>query len=143
MANIKSADRITKKWAERASVSGGAYEEGINNPRADWATQAKAAESNYEKGVQAGISQKRFGKGIARAGTSKWQQGARDKGIARWSQGISVSQDAYQKGFDPYRQVIAALTLPPRGPKGDPGNIMRVSAVAKALHDKKISMAGA
>jgi hypothetical protein len=143
MANIKSADRITKKWAERASVSGPAYEDGINNPRADWAANARAAEGNYEKGVQAAISRKGYGKGIARAGTAAWQNGARTKGVSRWSAGISLAQDKYTKGFEPYRAVIASLNLPVRGAKGDPANINRVAAVAKALHDKKLSLAGA
>ena len=143
MANIKSQARIAQKWVDRSAVSGPAYADGIENPRADWATQAKAAEKNYEAGVQAAIQRKGYGKGIARAGTAAWQKGAREKGTVRWAQGIATAQDAYTKGFDPYRQVIASLTLPPRGAKGDPANINRVSVVAKALHDKKIQMAGA
>jgi hypothetical protein len=143
MAQIKSMDRIVNKWNDRAAVSGSAYADGIANPRADWATQAKAAEANYEKGVTTAMAAKRFGKGVARAGTAKWQQGATQKGTARWAQGISTAKSAYEEGFKPYRDVIAALTLPARGPKGDASNINRVSAVAKALHDKKVALAGA
>ena len=143
MATIKSMDRIKAKWNERASVSGGAYADGIANPRADWATQAKAAESNYEKGVQAAISAKRFGKGVSRAGTAKWQKGATEKGTVRWAAGISGAVDAYETGFKPYRDVIASLTLPARGPKGDAANITRVSTVANALHAKKVAISGA
>lgn len=142
MAQIKSMDRITSKWKDRAAVSGDAYRQGIEQPRGDWATNAKAAESNYEKGVQAAISRKGYGKGIAKAGTAAWQQGALNKGTQRWSQGISTATDKYQKGFEPFRATIAGLNLPARGPKGDPGNINRVSVIAKALHDKKLQIAG-
>jgi hypothetical protein len=142
MANIKSADRIVAKWEQRASVSGQAYSDGIDNPKADWATQTKAAEANYEKGVQAAMSAKRFGKGVARAGTAAWQKGAKEKGTLRWAQGISTAKDAYMKGFEPYRAVIAGLNLPPRGPKGDAANYARVAAVGNALHAKKLTISG-
>jgi len=143
MANIKSEARITEKWQQRISVSGQAYADGIDNPRADWATQARAAESNYEKGVQASIQRKAFGKGITKAGTAAWQRGAKEKGTARWAQGAAAAVDKYTAGFAPYRQVIASLNLPPRGPKGDPSNYARVAAVGNALHAKKIASAGA
>ena len=142
MANIKSMTAIQQKWTDRANVSTQAYTDGVTNPRADWATQSKAAEKNYTAGVQAAITRGGYGKGVARAGTAKWQQNAINKGSQRWAQGISASGDAYTKGFEPYRQVIAGLTLPARGARGDANNIQRVAAVAKALHDKKLAISG-
>ena len=142
MPAIKSLDRISKKWARVAAVSQENYTEGINNPRADWKTQTLAAEKNYDAAIQKAISQKRFGKGVSAAGTEKWKRNALEKGPARWSQGIAVSTDAFEKGFAPYAEVIKNTTLPARGPKGDPANINRVAVMAKALHDKKESLAG-
>lgn len=143
MAKIKDMARIVEKWKRVAAGAGAEYEEGIRNPKADWATETQAAEKSYEAGVTAAITRKGFGKGVRRAGTNKWQVMSLAKGPARWSQGIEVSGDAYQAGFEPFARIIAALTLPPRGPKGDPRNIARVAAVAKALHDAKIARAGA
>jgi len=142
MANIKPIDRIVNKWKRVASAAQEEYRVGIENPRADWATQARAAESRYEQGVTGAIQRKAFGKGVQKAGTQKWQQMALTKGPGRWTEGIQVSGDSYATAFEPYARVIAQLQLPPRGPKGDPRNIQRVAAVAKALHDEKLRRAG-
>ena len=140
MANIKSADRSTEKWARQSAASTPEYEAGVQNPRSDWATQTKAAEKNYATGVQAAISRGAFGRGVAKAGTAGWKEATLTKGTARWAAGISMSTQKYADGFEPYRKVIEGLNLPARGPKGDPANINRVSVVAKALHDKKLAI---
>jgi len=142
MANIKSLDRISGKWKRVASGAQAEYEEGVRNPRADWADQTKKAESAYEQGIQAAIGRKAFGKGVTQAGTAKWQTNAIEKGPQRFSQGVALAEQAYETGFAPYREVISRLTLPARGPKGDPKNIQRVTTVAKALHDEKLKRAG-
>lgn len=142
MTAIKSLDRTVEKWRRQSQAATPEYEAGVKDPRADWATQTAKAEPNYVKGVQAAIGRKSFGKGVRAAGTAKWQRGALGKGVTRWADGISASLDEYRKGFEPFRQVIESTTLPPRGPKGDPSNIRRVEIMAKALHDKKLSLQG-
>lgn len=142
MANIKSLDRIKSKWKRVASAAQTEYEEGVKNPRADWADAASKAETAYEQGIQTAIGRKAFGKGVRNAGTAKWQQNAIEKGPQRFSQGVSLAEDAYETGFAPYREVISRLALPARGAKGDPKNVQRVAAIAKALHDEKLKRAG-
>lgn len=140
MPKIKSMERITDSWERRSAASIQDYEAGIRNPRKDWAAETAAAEENYNRGVQAAITRKAFGKGVRDAGTEKWQQNAIEKGTIRWADGISKSKAAYVEGFGPYATVIANTTLPARGPKGDPKNIQRVAVMAKALHDKKVQL---
>lgn len=142
MAKIKSLDRISEKWKRVASGAQAEYEEGVKNPRVDWAEATAAAEQNYEQGVQQAISQKSFGKGVKSAGTAKWQKNAIEKGPQRFAQGVQLSEDNYKSGFAPFRTVIENTTLPPRGPKGDPKNIQRVAVLAKNLHDEKIRLRG-
>lgn len=142
MPAVKSLDRISSKWARVAAVSQQEFEDGVRNPRADWAETTRAAESNYERGVQTAIQRKSFGKGVAKAGTAKWQERTLSKGPNRWAEGIQKSRSAYESGFAPFREVIQRTTLPPRGPKGDPKNIQRVSAIAEALHAEKIARMG-
>jgi hypothetical protein len=142
MANIKSMDRISSKWTRVSSGAGAEYEEGVRNPRADWATETKKAETTYEQGIQASITRKAFGKGVSKAGTAKWQENAIAKGPGRFSTGVALGEDAYNEGFAPYREVISRTPLPARGPKGDPKNLLRVSILAKALHDEKIKREG-
>jgi hypothetical protein len=142
MPAIKTLDRIKAKWNRVTSAASGEYEEGVRNPRTDWKTATMGAEKAYESGIQKSIQQKAFGKGVNKAGTAKWQTNAIEKGPARFSQGVQLAEQAYADGFAPFRDVIANLKLPDRGPKGDPVNIQRVALQAKALHDKKLSLRG-
>ncbi len=136
---IKSTADIARKFAEVTPGRVGEYTEGVTNPKRDWATETKAAEDNFEKGISQAIRDKRFGKGVAKAGTDKWRARAMLVGPGRFAEGVAAAGPAYEAGFDPYRNVIAGLTLPPRGPTGDPRNIDRVRAVAEALHKKKLA----
>lgn len=138
MPFIRSAAEIAKKWGSVTPARTPDYEFGVKNPKKDWAAEAGAAESRYEEGIAAAVADKRFGKGVAEAGTEKWSKGAAEKGVARWGPGVTIAQPDYEAGFAPYREVIAATDLPPRYPKGDPRNIERVSAMAAALHAKKV-----
>lgn len=139
MAGIKPLDQTGAKWKRVAGSAQREYEEGVRNPRKSWATQTAAAESSYNQGVQDAISRGSFGAGVKRAGDAKWQKNAVEKGPQRFSQGVGLAEDAYVNGFEPYHRAIANLSLPPRGPKGDPKNIDRVRAVSETLHDLKIS----
>jgi len=140
VAAIKPLDAISSKWSRVAGQSGQSYLEGVNNPRADWATQTVGAEANYNAGVQSAITRKAFAGGVKAAGTQKWQTNAAEKGPGRYQQGVQLAQNNYAVGFEPYRTVISNLVLPKRGPKGDPGNINRVSAVSNALFKKKLEL---
>lgn len=138
MPPIKALDRISEKWMRAAQAATEEYRLGIENPRKDWSAETQNANEAYKAGIQKSISNDSYKKGVARAGTSKWQEGARTKGVPRWAAGIGVSQAAYEEGFKPYADVIARLQLPKRGPKGDPNNIARVAALAGALHAEKL-----
>lgn len=142
MAAIKDINRTAAKWERVSKGATQEYREGVENPRKDWADETAKAEGRYEDGVQAAIGRKAFSKGVKKAGTSKWQSRAVTLGPARFATGVAAAVDAYASGFEPYRQVIASLTLPPRGPKGSAQNILRVSAIAEALHAKKLSLEG-
>lgn len=140
MPPVKSLDAISEKWARVVGVSQADFEEGVRNPRKDWKTETLAAAQNYAAGVTKAVAEKRFDKGVTAAGTDKWKDRALMVGVGRWLEGVQTSRPNYERGFAPYREVIINTTLPARGPKGDPKNINRVAAVAKALHDKKLSM---
>ena len=136
---IKSLDRTSRKWAEVAGRSQNEYREGVENPKRSWQASTLAAESAYEAGISEALSRKAFGKGVQEASDAKWKNRAVALGPGRYSQGVKVAQPDYQRGFGPYHSVISSLNLPPRGPKGDPGNIERVRMVAEALHAAKVS----
>ena len=138
MPNVRPASEVADKWARVTPARAEDYAEGVRNPKKDWAQATKNAEDTYKAGVTAAIGRGAFGKGVDKAGTSKWQKGATEKGIDRFGPGVMVAQEDYERGVAPYLEVIERTTLPPRYPKGDPRNIARVTAIAKALHEKKI-----
>lgn len=137
MPPIKRAGDIAKKWGRVTPARADDYKLGVEDPRRDWADESEKAEPAFEAGVQAAISDKRYGKGVRRVGTAKWQEKARTKGADRFGPGVRGAEDEYEKGFAPFRDVIERTDLPPRGPKGDPRNLERVAIMAKALHDAK------
>lgn len=139
MANIRATDAIAKKWAEVTPQRVADYEAGIREPRTDWARATAGAEGAWVVGVQDAIRDKRFAKGVTRAGTDKWQRGALEKGTQRWGPGVSLAEDAYAAGFGPFREAIARVTLPPRFARRDPRNLLRVAAIVDALKAVKLS----
>lgn len=140
MASIKSTSDIAAKWQRVTPQRTQDYDDGISNPRSDWETQTKAAEGRWKEGVQKAATRGAFAKGVSGAGTEKWQRKAKEIGTRRWGEGVQAAKDDYQAGFAPYADTIANTKLPPRYPKGDPRNIDRVSAIAKALRTKKESL---
>ena len=136
--DIKPVEQIASKWMEVTPGRAGEYKKGVSSPRRSWAQATSDAAANYESGVQEAISRGAFAKGVDSAGDSAWRDGAINKGVSRWPQGVRLGKGKYQSGFAPYHSTISGLTLSPRGPKGDPRNYDRVREVGEALHETKI-----
>ena len=133
MAEIKSLASIRDKWTRVTPARSEDYRIGVQNPRRDWATEAAAGKDNWQQGVANAAQKGMFEKGIARAGSAKWKDKSLKKGPARFSEGVYLAGDDYQKGFEPFRQAIASVDLGPRFPRRDPRNIERVRKVVDAL----------
>lgn len=138
MPTTKSASASSKKWKERVAGATDDYLSGVENPKEDWAQRTEAAEENYNSGIQDSISRGAFAKGVRDSGSSNWKAKTLAKGRTRWTQGVAVGQQDFEKGISPYLDVINSTILPPRRMKGDPGNIDRVRVIADALHRKKV-----
>lgn len=136
MAEIRSIDAISKKWAEVTPQRSGDYTAGVTNPRKSWAGSTVNAEGAYEEGVRKAIGRKAFGKGVKKAGDEKWQRKTLDRGVANWGPGVAAAEGDYAAGFAPYRQAIADTKLPPRYARRDPRNMARVDAIVKSLVTK-------
>lgn len=137
MPRVRRRADIHERWQRRAAQASQDYLAGVRDPRADWAQATQAAEQNWQQAVAQAAQERRFGRGVARAGTQKWQRGVELKGERRYSEGVQVAADAYAQGVAPYLETIERTQLPPRAPKGDPRNIQRVAAIASALHEVK------
>lgn len=136
MPKVKSG--FGKKWARVTPQRTEDYQQGVVNPKTSWQAATIAAEKNQELGIQQAIQDKRFAKGVQKAGDQSWQQGALQKGVTRFGEGVQIAESKYEAAFQPFAQVIESTTLPPRYPKGDPRNVQRVAAIATALRNKKV-----
>lgn len=140
MALIRSVAEIATKWANVTPGRSEEYRKGVAAPLRDWAKETEAASDAYKQGITASLGRNAFAKGVKKAGTEKWKRKVNDVGVSRWPQGVSVAKPDYEAGFAPYADEISKTVLPPKGPKGDPRNLERVAIIAKALHNKKISL---
>jgi len=137
MAEIKSGARCKEKWTRVTPMRAEDYKIGVQNPRRDWEKSAVASKESHKMAMATAAAQDSFAKGITKAGSGKWQARALQKGPGRFAEGVMVGGDDYEKGFAPYRDEIEKTVMPPRFPKRDPRNLLRVSAIATALGKKK------
>ncbi|GAG97836.1 unnamed protein product, partial [marine sediment metagenome] len=114
------------------------YKLGIKNPRRDWEEETSAARDNWKAGIDAAAAKGLFEKGVAAAGTKKWQDKALKKGPGRFAEGVYIAGPDYEKGFARYHAAIERTDLGPRFPRRDPRNIERVKAIVNALVAEKI-----
>lgn len=138
MAEIKSAKEIAEKWARVTPGRTEDYKLGIEHPKRDWEEETLAAEGNWKAGVDAAQAKGLFGKGVKKAGTSKWKEKALKKGPGRFAEGVYIAGPDYEKGFAPYRDAIERVDLGPRFPRRDPRNLDRVKRVVDALVTEKL-----
>lgn len=138
MAEIKPLSAIGAKWTRVTPGRTEDYKLGVQNPKRDWAEETVAAKDNWKAGVDAAQAKGLFEKGVAKAGTKKWQEKALKKGPGRFAEGVYIAGPDYEKGFAPYHDAIARVDLGPRYPRRDPRNIERVKRVVDALVEEKL-----
>jgi len=137
MAEVKSIARIKEKWTRVTPARSEDYKLGISQPRRDWEKSTVAAKESHKAAMTAAAAADSFAKGVAKVGSTKWQDKAMKKGPGRFAEGVMVGGDDYEKGFAPYREEIEKTALPARFPRRDPRNIERVRVIAAALGKKK------
>jgi hypothetical protein len=136
--NVKDATSSAAKFVARAQAAGAAYTQGVQGAGDTWQQHTASAGDAFAAGVNAAISSGRFAKGVNKAGAAKYVAAAAGKGAQRYPQGVAAAGPAWQNGVAPYLQMMSGLTLPPRMPRGDPGNLQRVAAVANANRALKL-----
>lgn len=136
----KDIGQIASKWSQRANAATPDYTAGVKNPRKDWAQNTAQAAPAWEQGVAEAVGNKRFERGVSKAGTAKWQAAAISKGSVRYGPGVSQAQPAFAAGFGPVLQIIQGVNLPPRAPAGSPSNAQRITILNDALHRAKVGL---
>lgn len=138
MAEIRPLSEIRDKWTRVTPGRTEDYKLGIKNPRRDWEEETKAAKDNWKAGIDQAAAKNLFAKGVAEAGTKKWQDKALKKGPGRFAEGVYIAGPDYEKGFARFHAAIERVDLGPRFPRRDPRNIERVKAIVAALVAEKL-----
>lgn len=137
LIKVKDAAAVAAKYKTRAGAAAKDYTDGVAGAGQDWETGARNGEGNYEQGVQEAIGKKRYGRGIAAAGSAKYVDNAVKLGALRYPQGVQNAEGAYQKGVAPVLDKLRSLNLPPKGPRRSPQNQARANMVALELGKMK------
>lgn len=140
---IASSAEIAAKWREVTPGRSRYYEANTPGAASEWESGTLAATATYQAAVTAGDIGRRFAGGVRNAGAEKFARKVRDVGVGRFGPGVQAAAPDFQKGFDPYAQTIAGLSLPKKGPRGDTTNVERVRVVANALSAKRLALLGA
>lgn len=140
---IKEVGASTEKWSENAGRAAAEYATNAEAAAETWATETGKAADTFHQAITAPNMKERFRRGVARAGAAKFARKIRDVGKDRFGPGVAAATADYTSGVEPYFAVIAALTLSPRKPRGDPANYNRVQEIGKALNAKRLALLGA
>jgi len=140
---VKDLSAAGKKYGTNAAAGSSNYASGVQS-NTNWAQNTEAAAPTWSTGVQTAANNGRFAKGVAKAGQSKWQSNAVNKGQARYQTAVQspAAQQNWQAGFQPYATVLSGIHLPPRGVRGSTGNYQVVQNIGSALHAAKVGTSG-
>jgi len=106
MVEIASTSDISEKWTERASGAQSEFESGVGNTSTSEQQDATLnATAQWEQGVQNSISNGTFQSGVEDP-NKDWQDTTLEIGGQRFSQGVRASTDAFEAGFEPFRETI-------------------------------------
>lgn len=139
---VKDLTSSAEKWNENASRAAAEYGTNAEAAADEWARNTAASADNYHQAVTAAGVKERFRRGVVRAGAAKFARKIRDVGMTRFGPGVAAALDDYKTGVEPYLSTIAALTLSPRKPRGDPANYRRVEEIGRALNAKRLALLG-
>jgi len=135
---VKDAATAGDKFVARGQAAGADYTAGVRGSGERWKANTKAGKDNWVQGVQESITRNAFEKGVDAAGAAGFEDRAIAVGPQRFAQGIGQAKNKWVANTTPYLNMMAGLSLTPRGPKGSPQNQQRSAEVATANRRKKI-----
>jgi len=139
---VPSAVDIAKKWGDVTPGRAGYYEAEAPAAADTWETNTAAAKGTYKASIADPKIGDRFAGGV-KGKSSKFKRKIESVGISRFGPGVSAAIEDMQGGFDPYVAVLAALSVPDRGPRGSAGNYAIVEKIGDPLHKKRLALLGA
>ena len=135
----KNIQEAQKKWGDVTPARAGEYAARGAAAAQTWETNAIAGVPIMLQALQAANMAARIASGLRRAGGAKFARKITSVGQSRFGPGITAAVTDYAERFGPFLSVIQGVTLPGRGPRGDPRNYQRVNAVGEALHRARLA----
>ena len=139
---VKSIEQSTVKWGENAARAAAEYATNAEASADEWARNTAGAADNFHQAITAPGIKERFRRGVVKAGANKYARKIRDVAKDRFGPGVTAAVDDFKMGVEPYFATLAAITLSPRKPRGDPANYRRVEEIGKALNAKRLALLG-
>jgi len=136
---MKTAQMSAQKWVDRAAVATSDYAQGVTTTNKDQSTRAIAAKKIYQDSLTASFARDAYAKGLAKSGQAGWKEGALKKGADRYAPGVSASSAKYAANSGKFDAARAASENMPRGVKGSPQNLNKVTTVVNALRAVKLA----
>ncbi|MEM1518178.1 MAG: hypothetical protein QW789_03540 [Nitrososphaerota archaeon] len=140
---VKSREETSAKWVEETPRRSTYYQRYTAAAAGQWEANTLAAATTYKNAISAPDIDRRFVGGVKRAGAAKFARKVTEVGVARFAPGVSAAKTDYESAIAPYLDELAKIDVPPRKPRGDPGNLDRVKAIFEALRKKKLAMLAA
>ena len=139
---VKDSASSADKWSERAAGADKDYTKGVSNAGNRWVEGAANSEDAYKDGVNKAAAAGRFGKGVRKAGASKYQDRATKFGASRFREGVQNTKGDYQRSVEPFRAALAGATLDPRGSRGSSNTARRVQQVMDLMRATRDAQLG-
>jgi len=139
---VKPIAGSTIKWKDNAGRAAAEFAINAAAGADAWVRNTAAATDNFGLAITASGIKERFRRGVTKAGAAKFARKINDVGKDRFGPGVAAAAADYTEGVAPYFQTLAALTLSPRKPRGDPANYNRVAEIGKALNAKRLAVLG-
>jgi hypothetical protein len=144
MAAVKFRDLgvAAQKLAQNGQAAAGRYVTAATAAAQTWQDHASGSEANWEAGIQAAITNKRFQAGVMKVGAAKYSGKIQLVGQNRFSDGISKAGPNWTKGFGAIAQQVAGVDLGPRGIRGSQQNKQRAANMSDAFRAAKMRSLG-
>jgi len=124
---------VASKWRRRVEGASDDFKTGVMQKGGRWQAATDASSGSFKLAIGAADIETRYKAGVAKAGQAKYIKRATTVGPDRYAQAAPIAEPDFSSGMAPVLQAIAAVDLPPRGPRGSAQNYNRVKPIGDAL----------
>ena len=126
--DVKSQSEIKKNFEQSTSIVTERYKTGVAN--GSWKDEALSGQDLYVQRMQDPNVLARRNKGINQVSDEQWRTNTITKGSTVIAQRMKDASGKQASGFEPYRQALESMTLPPKTADPAQNVLNRVTPIA-------------